>query len=61
MLMAAMMLDMAFSLQQEAAAITEAVSRSVEAGIVTADLDPVHPKSTTETGDWISRYIRNNF
>ncbi len=60
-LSAAMMLDMAFNLKQEAGAISEAVGKSVEAGIVTVDLDPVYPKSTSETGNWIAEYIRRNF
>jgi 3-isopropylmalate dehydrogenase len=60
-LSAAMMLDMALNLKQEAEAITDAVEKSVEAGFVTIDLDPIHPKSTSETGDWISEYIRRNF
>ena len=57
-LSAAMMLDMALNLKQEAEAITEAVGRSVEAGFVTVDLDPTHPKSTSEVGDRISDFIR---
>ena len=57
-LSAAMMLEMAFGLKQEAVAITEAVSRSVDAGFVTADLDPANPKSTSEAGDWIAGYIK---
>jgi isocitrate/isopropylmalate dehydrogenase len=55
-----MMLVMALNLKQEAEAITEAVSRSVEAGFVTVDLDPTDPKSTSEVGDRISDYIRGD-
>lgn len=57
-LSAAMMLDLAFKLNREAAAITQAVEKSVETGIVTADLDPARPKSTSDVGTWISDYIR---
>ena len=57
-LSAAMMLDHAFRLNIEAAAITGAVEKSVETGFVTADLDPEHPKPTSEVGTWISDYIR---
>ncbi len=57
-LSAAMMLDLAFRLNIEAAAITGAVEKSVETGFVTADLDPEHPKPTSEVGTWISDYIR---
>ncbi|MFZ2287246.1 MAG: 3-isopropylmalate dehydrogenase [Bacteroidales bacterium] len=56
-LSAAMMLDMAFGLKQEAEAITEAVSRSVESGFVTADLNRTRPKSTSEAGDRIAGFI----
>ncbi|MHC1731240.1 MAG: 3-isopropylmalate dehydrogenase [Bacteroidales bacterium] len=60
-LSAAMMLDLAFKLQREAEAITEAVEKSVENGFVTVDLDPARPKSTSEVGTWISDYIRKDF
>jgi 3-isopropylmalate dehydrogenase len=56
-LSAAMMLDLAFKLKREAAAITEAVEKSVEAGFVTVDLDPANPKTTSEVGTWISDHI----
>jgi 3-isopropylmalate dehydrogenase len=59
-LSAAMMLELAFDLKKEAAAITEAVEKSVEAGFVTADLDPGHPKPTSEVGQWISDHIRKS-
>lgn len=59
-LSAAMMLDLALNLRQEAAAITEAVEKAVEAGFVTVDLDPAHPKPTSEVGQWISDYIRRS-
>lgn len=57
-LSAAMMLDLSFNLKKESEAITEAVEKAVEAGFVTVDLDPAHPKSTSEVGKWISDYIR---
>lgn len=60
-LSAAMMLDLAFNLKKEAEAINEAVERSVEAGFLTVDLDSRNPRSTSEVGDWIQKYIRNNF
>jgi 3-isopropylmalate dehydrogenase len=60
-LSAAMMLDLAFNLKKEAEAITEAVERSVEAGVLTVDLDSRNPRSTSEVGDWIQKYIRDNF
>ncbi len=59
-LSAAMMLDLGFKLKSEAEAITEAVEKAVEAGFVTVDLYPAHPKLTSEVGQWISEYIRRS-
>jgi len=60
-LSAAMMLELTLKLKREAEAINEAVERSLEAGYVTVDLDRDNPKSTSEVGDWIQKYILSNF
>lgn len=61
-LSAAMMFEYAFGLMREGGAIREAVAASIEQGIVTEDLAAAGEKkySTSETGDWIAEYIRNN-
>lgn len=57
-LSAAMMLEYAFNLKEEAEAIKRAVNESLDEGIVTEDIaDMVKPSSTSEVGDWIERRI----
>jgi 3-isopropylmalate dehydrogenase len=58
-LSAALMLEYAFSLHSEAAAIRAAVTASMEAGIVTEDVaQDLSAHSTSEVGDWIERSIQ---
>ena len=53
-LSAAMMFETAFSLHEEGKAIREVVNRSLDAGIVTADLaGDQKAYLTTEVGDWL--------
>ena len=59
-LSAGMMLDLAFNLKKEAEVIKTAVAKSIESEYVTEDLDRTHPKSTSDVGDWIAGYIREN-
>ena len=58
-LSAAMMFEYAFGLMEEGKAIREAVSASIDAGIVTEDLAAPSQKacSTSEVGDWVAEYI----
>jgi 3-isopropylmalate dehydrogenase len=56
-LSAAMMFDLAFNLKKEAEAVQTAVEKSIEAEFVTEDLNRANPKSTSEVGDWITKYI----
>jgi len=57
-LSAAMMLEYAFKLNDEAEAIKKAVDASLEEGIVTEDIaEGVNPSSTSEVGDWIAKKI----
>lgn len=58
-LSAAMMLEYAFNLKEEAQAIKEAVDLSLEEGIVTEDIaEGVEASSTTVVGDWIAARIQ---
>lgn len=59
-LSAAMMLEYAFNLNDEARAIENAVEKSMEENYVTEDLTDSNPKTTSEVGDWIAAYIENN-
>ncbi|HSI74891.1 MAG TPA: 3-isopropylmalate dehydrogenase [Lunatimonas sp.] len=58
-LSAAMMFEYAFDLQDEANAISAAVNRSLEEGIVTEDLagDGGKAYKTSEVGDWLVKQI----
>jgi 3-isopropylmalate dehydrogenase len=56
-LSAAMMFDLAFKLKNEAELIKEAVEKSIDADYVTVDLNKDNPKSTSQIGDWIAKYI----
>ena len=57
-LSAAMMLESGLGLKAEAALVREAVSRSLEEGFVTEDIEATHAKHTSEVGQWIVDYIR---
>ena len=60
-LSAAMMFEYAFGLMEEGRAIRDAVTASIEQGIVTEDLAAGGKAySTSEVGDWVANYIRNN-
>jgi 3-isopropylmalate dehydrogenase len=60
-LSAAMLFEYAFGLSAEGKAIRQAVAASLEAGIVTEDLaDGKKACSTTQVGDCIARYIKDN-
>ncbi len=59
-LSAAMMLEYAFNLNDEARDIENAVEKSMEENYVTEDLTGSNPKTTSEVGDWIAAYIENN-
>jgi 3-isopropylmalate dehydrogenase len=56
-LSAAMLFELAFHLENEAAWIRKAVITSLEAGKMTEDLDSIHPSSTSAVGDWLADYI----
>lgn len=58
-LSAAMMFEYAFGLMEEGALIRKAVAASLEAGVVTEDIQKEQAKSTSEVGDWIENYILN--
>jgi 3-isopropylmalate dehydrogenase len=59
-LSAAMMFEMAFNLKDEGKAIRDAVERSIEAGVMTEDLEMENSSSTTDVGEWIAKYILKN-
>jgi Isocitrate/isopropylmalate dehydrogenase len=61
-LSAAMMLEYAFGLKEEAELINKAVTASMEANVVTEDLAAAgaKPYSTSEVGQWIVDYIKKN-
>ena len=55
-LSAALMFDYSFGLQDEAQLISDAVTASIEAGIVTQDISQNNRAySTSDVGDWIAR------
>lgn len=56
-LSAALMLESAFELKEEAQIIRKAVDASLEQGKVTEDLDKENAISTSAVGDWIAEYI----
>lgn len=43
-----------------AKAIKKAVDTALNKGIVTEDISKENPKSTTEVGDWVAEYVKNN-
>ena len=53
-LSAAMMLELALDLNEEAAAVREVVNRSMNEGIVTEDISEGKPYLTSEVGDWLA-------
>jgi len=59
-LSAALMFEYAFKLNDEAAMIRTAVDASLNAGIVTEDIDRTNPSSTSAVGDWLAAYIKDN-
>ena len=57
-LSAALMFEYAFGMHEEGKLIRDAVTASMEAGIVTEDIaDGVKAYSTTEVGEWIVKWI----
>jgi len=59
-LSAAMLLETGLNLTRESDALKKAVQKSLEAGMVTEDLDRSNPCSTNMVADWISEYILHN-
>lgn len=59
-LSAAMMFEYAFGLMEEGKAIRNAVSASLEQGIVTEDISKEKAYKTSEVGEWIANYIEKN-
>lgn len=60
-LSAAMMFEYAFDMNEEGKLIRDAVTASMEAGIVTEDIaDGAKSYSTSEVGEWIVEWIKNN-
>jgi 3-isopropylmalate dehydrogenase len=58
-LSAALMFEYAFGLTEEANMIRKAVDASLDAGIVTEDIEKEKASKTTEVGDWLANYIKN--
>jgi 3-isopropylmalate dehydrogenase len=56
-LSAALMLESAFDLKEEAEMIRKAVNASLDQGKVTEDIDKENPLSTSDVGDWVAQYI----
>ena len=59
-LSASLMFNYAFKLKDEASLIYLAVEQSLKQGIVTEDIAEDNPKTTSEVGDWIANFIKNN-
>ncbi len=57
-LSAAMMFEYAFNLKDEARLIEEAVEKSLEENYSTEDINRNNPRSTSEVGDWIVKFIQ---
>lgn len=55
-----LMFNYTFGLKDEASLIYLAVEQSLEQGIVTEDITTNKPKTTSEVGDWIANFIKNN-
>ena len=56
----AMLLENSFELSAESNLIINAVESAISDGIMTEDLNPNDPKSTTEVGDFIADFVRKN-
>lgn len=56
-LSAALMFEYAFRLDREAALIREAVDASLNAGVVTEDIEKAGARKTSEVGDWLASHI----
>jgi len=60
-LSAGLMFEYAFKLTDEAEIIKKAVNASLDKGIVTEDINKNNASSTSAVGDWLAKYIKNNF
>jgi 3-isopropylmalate dehydrogenase len=59
-LSAALMFEYAFDLKEEGKLIREAVTASMDAGVVTEDIsEKGKAYSTSAVGDWVAAYIKN--
>jgi len=47
------------NLHEAESMIKEAVNAALEAGIVTSDINPQNNYSTTQVGDWLEEYLKN--
>lgn len=56
-LSAAMLLEVALDLTEEAQAVRDAVDRSLEEGVVTEDISEGKSYKTSEVGDWLAKSI----
>ncbi len=56
-LSAAMLLELALDLTEEAQAIRKVVDRSMEEGVVTEDISEGKPYRTSEVGDWLAAQL----
>ncbi len=56
-LSAAMMFEYAFNLKEEGSIIRQAVSASLDAGVVTVDIAEGKSFKTSEVGDWLAAWI----
>ncbi len=59
-LSAAMMFEHAFDCEEGGRLIRNAVEASLEAGVVTGDIDDTAPASTSEVGDWLAGWIEKS-
>ena len=55
-----MMFEYAFNLTAEGSIIRKAVQASLDAGVVTEDINKEKAYKTSEVGDWIADYIAKN-
>ena len=56
-LSAAMLLEVALDLSEEAQAIREVVDKSLEEGVVTEDITEGKSYKTSEVGDWLAKNV----
>ena len=59
-LSAAMMLEDAFGMSQEAALVREACAKAIEEGVCTEDIIPGSKYGTKATGEYVVKYIKGN-